>query len=681
MKYLTFTILVALLATTASTQVNYLNLNWSQKISNTTGNFTAVLDNGDWFGNAIDTIGDLNNDGIIDLVVGTPGDDDGGSLNGSVYILFMDSAGTVKSHQKISDTQGGFTGTFYLGEYFGTDVACIGDHNGDGINDIAVGAEYDGDGSTWNGAVWILHLDTTGMVLSWNKISDTQGGFTGVLSSSAVFGSGVCSLGDLNGDNIPDLLVGSRRQSDGNSLNGAVWVLFMNANGTVNTFQKISQTAGNLNLTLDNDDSFGCSVENLGDINGDGITDIAVGAFKDDDGGTDRGAVYILMLDSNGMVLQKNKISSLDTAFSGVLDNDDRFGKYISRVPDLDNDGIPELLAGAHGDDDGGSNTGAVYILYLNNSGQLKYYQKISAAPGNFPGSLQSGSMLSRAAYYGDYNHTGVKALAIGALADNDGGPERGAVWILSDTASIPPLGIGPSEPSDICLGDSTLVQVLPSGGLPPYTYQWSPNLGSGPSYWVTPAQTTTYYVTVTDNSNQAQNTSILVTVSPRPTINLGPDTSVFLLDSLVIDAGPGFTQYWWSDSSTQQTLLIRGWDYGIDTLTIIVQVWDTTGCSNRDTIMIRIHDGNGLGSSYSENAIRIFPNPTGSQFYLDIPGIPAGTKVTLSLYDITGKLVFKEPLEYSLSIGIDPGPVPAGMYVVRLLAAKTVYQGVLVIE
>ncbi len=96
-----------------------------QKISDTQGNFGGVLDNSDNFGWSVASLGDLDGDGVGDLAVGAIRDDDGGLGRGAVWVLFLNTNGTVKSHQKISDTQGSFTGSLDDGDYFGNSVTSL----------------------------------------------------------------------------------------------------------------------------------------------------------------------------------------------------------------------------------------------------------------------------------------------------------------------------------------------------------------------------------------------------------------------------------------------------------------------------------------------------------------------------------------------------------------------------
>ena len=337
-----------------------------QKISDTQGGFTGILDGADLFGWSVAALGDLDADGVGDLAVGALLDDDGGGGNnnrGAVWMLFLNKNGTVKSHQKISDTEGGFTGILDNEDVFGASVASLGDLDGDGVGDLAVGAFKDDDGGYNHGAVWILFLNADGTVKTHQKISDTEGGFTGILDPGW-FGHSVASLGDLDGDGVGDLAVGAPGVLGGLD-RGAVWILFLNADGTVKTHQKISDTEGGFTGMLDDGDLFGHSVALLGDLDADGVPDLAVGAPYDDDGGDTRGAVWVLFLNTDGTVKSHQKISDTQGGFTGTLDDFDRFGRSVASLDDLDGDGVGDLVAGAPDDDDGGESRGAVWVLFL----------------------------------------------------------------------------------------------------------------------------------------------------------------------------------------------------------------------------------------------------------------------------------------------------------------------------
>ena len=99
----------------------------------------------------------------------------GGTDRGAVWILFLNADGTVASHQKISDTDGSFTGTLNDGDFFGESLTSAGDLDGNGVADLVVGAPLDDDGSLNGGAIWTLLLNADGTVASHQKTSDTAG--------------------------------------------------------------------------------------------------------------------------------------------------------------------------------------------------------------------------------------------------------------------------------------------------------------------------------------------------------------------------------------------------------------------------------------------------------------------------------------------------------------------------
>ncbi|MBL4753542.1 MAG: FG-GAP repeat protein [Flavobacteriales bacterium] len=345
----------------------------SQKIANNSGGFAGSLFLGDNFGNYITGLGDLNGDGVEDIAVGNAFRDDGGLNRGAVWILFMNVDGTVKGHQVISSTLGGFTGPLRDGDRFGTSVNLLGDLNGDGFIEIAVGAGLDDDGGSNKGAVWILSLNPNGTVRTQLKISEISGGFTGSLIAEGRF-QAVSPIGDLDGNNVMDIAVGVPLDDDGGINRGAVWILFLNSDGSVKAQQKISSTQGNLTPTMSDGANFGAGITPLGDLDCDGVDDIAVGSWRDSDGGSagnERGSVFILFMNTDGTVKAQQKISDTEGNFTGILDNFDRFGVALTTLGDLNGDGISDLVVGARYDDDGGLNRGAVWVLSIDGCSQI----------------------------------------------------------------------------------------------------------------------------------------------------------------------------------------------------------------------------------------------------------------------------------------------------------------------
>lgn len=205
-----------------------------QLIAEGEGGFTGTFGVEDAFGASIVDLGDLDGDGVSDLAVGNNYVGTGCSeCTGEIYILFMNSDGTVKTHQLIREGEGGFTGDLESFDRFGTALANLGDFNNDGTTDLLVGSDGDEEG-----AVWLLFLNSDGSVKENLKIDASEGGFTGPLTG-ALFGSSVVNLGDFDGDNITDIVVGASRDEDGGEANGAVWILYLKEDGTVKGHKKL----------------------------------------------------------------------------------------------------------------------------------------------------------------------------------------------------------------------------------------------------------------------------------------------------------------------------------------------------------------------------------------------------------------------------------------------------------
>ncbi len=378
------------------------------QIEDGSGGFFASIDAGDRFSRDHDVAGDINGDGVLDLVVGARSDDDGQTDAGAVYILFMNSDGTVQSNQKISNLEGGFTEVLVENNFFGYGVAGIGDYDGDGIPDIAVSAL-----SQANTAVFIIHLNADGTVKDYVK-------------NSNITAQGLSAIGDLNNDGKIDLVACDPSANAGGVQRGAIRILFFDDNSEVidaNTVT-ISSTQGGFGEGLENNDRFGGrEVAMLGDLDGDGTQELAVGAFMSNEG---KGAIWILSLDANNYnVVSKLKITEGMNGFSDELTDSANpngtsgasFGHSMCAAGDLNGDGVPDLITGANQQEEGSG-----YILYLNSDKTVKTYTRINNIDGGFDLNLESEERFSRSiSFIGDLRGDGTIAVNIGGGAGTTG--------------------------------------------------------------------------------------------------------------------------------------------------------------------------------------------------------------------------------------------------------------------
>ena len=251
-------------------------------------------------------------------------------------------AGVVDSHTRFErtltvfpDPPGGDVSSFGQALAFLGDLDC----NGSPTPAIAIGSPRDsltGVPGSEHGNVFIAFLDSNGQLMP-NCVQQIKSIDGANNEGTDRFGGAIAVLGDLNADGIVDIAVGG--QSDGPTSTGAVWILMLNANGTVNSSYKIGAgPGGDMQGDLDGSDAFGNSIASLGILDGPcgPLPAIAVGADGDDDGGSNRGALWILFLNPDGSVACKQKISQTSGGFGGQLTNHDRFGLSACRCYKFD---------------------------------------------------------------------------------------------------------------------------------------------------------------------------------------------------------------------------------------------------------------------------------------------------------------------------------------------------------
>jgi PKD repeat protein len=440
------------------------------------------LQPGDSFGRSLVTPGDIDGDGIPDLLVGASNCDDGATPGevvtsaGSAWLVFLNSDGTARESVKYSSLTDGLP-VFDERDFFGKGVGVIGDFDGNGVIDIVVGAPGDDDGEIDHGAIYILLLDSDGSVLNHHKISGTEGGLT-TLDTLSEFGRGIAPLGDLDGDGVLDLAVSRMPNQVITPFPGGVYILFMNADGTVREQRLITLATVGLDYCPYN--LFGFCLTSQ-DLDGDGVLDLVSGDISWDghpDLGAEQGqagAVYFITLNPSGTPKSAWFITEGERGFTEDLDPGDHFGSSVD-IPliDFDGDGVNDILVGRKRDDDNiaGScwgpgycdtwftccaDNGAFYVLFMNEDWTVKGHQKISNLQGNFPWTLDVDDRLGQSLdALGDLNGDGFPEVAVSARWDDGVATNAGVVYIctISDGSITPTSG---SITADVTLGTAPL--------------------------------------------------------------------------------------------------------------------------------------------------------------------------------------------------------------------------------
>jgi hypothetical protein len=207
-----------------------------------------------------------------------------------VWILFLHRDGTVKAATVISAQDGGDIGPVDHGAQFGS-VAWLGDLDGDGISDLAVGSPGDDHPVTNAGSVRILFLNRDGTVRSYRKIEAGASGLSAPSDPYAGFGGRIAALDDLDGDDIPELVVSAPLTGECGEA-GAAWILFLRRNGTVRVATRLSAFAGGLPDPPEAGDRLGAFLASV-DLDGRPPRELVVTYGRDDEL---RGAYRILFL-------------------------------------------------------------------------------------------------------------------------------------------------------------------------------------------------------------------------------------------------------------------------------------------------------------------------------------------------------------------------------------------------
>ncbi|MFH1467174.1 MAG: MopE-related protein, partial [Pseudomonadota bacterium] len=281
----------------------------------------------DLAGAAVAGAGDVDGDGLDDLLIGAPGSSASATLGGAAYLVLGAPSPLGGS---LLDADARFTGA-YAAMQAGTAVAGVGDVNGDGFEDLAIGAPYATCYAYQGGEVDLVLGGATPVDVDL-ALADAAWGGTG---RGDLAGFSVAGAGDVDGDGLDDLLIGVPFDDGGGTDAGAACLVLgaaTPASGPLSGADACycAGTAG---------DVAGVAVAGAGDVDGDGLSDVLIGA---PDGGSIDGMIYLVLGRATPADLA---LADADAAFISLAG--DSAGAALAMAGDVDGDGLCDLLIGA----------------------------------------------------------------------------------------------------------------------------------------------------------------------------------------------------------------------------------------------------------------------------------------------------------------------------------------------
>ena len=433
----------------------------------------------DYSGYSVSGAGDVNGDGLADVIVGAIWDDPNGSKSGAGFVVFGKTDGAaveLSALEQNTDISGFAINGAGQNDNAGRSVSAAGDVNGDGLADVIVGANLDDpNDNSRSGASFVVFGKTDGVAIELSALeqgSDLSGFAINGANANDSSGQSVSDAGDVNGDGLADLIVGAGANSTNGATSGASYVVFGKTDGTaieLSALEQNSTAAGFVINGASAEDLSGLRVSNAGDVNGDGLADLIVGASKDDPNESNAGASFVVFGKTDTSVIELSAIEQNSNAagfvINGVSENDNS-GRSVSSAGDINGDGLADLIVGALNDDPNGDKSGASFVVFGKTDGTAIELSAVEQGLGGFVinGVEERGNSGTSVSAAGDVNGDGFDDVIVGANHEdpNDIGGSGASYVIFGGQGTSATVG---TENAETLTGNSDANQIVAGRG------------------------------------------------------------------------------------------------------------------------------------------------------------------------------------------------------------------------